>query len=363
VLGIGVAVNDPESLNVGAVIFFGMLIGVPWAVGRMVHHRRKREIALEERADALEREQDQRARAAVAEERQRIARELHDVVAHAISVIVVQARGGRRMLDAEPAEARGAFDTIERTGQEALGEMRRLLGLLRESEEEVALAPQPTLARLDELVGQVRDAGLPVELAIEGHATELPPGVDLSAYRIVQEALTNALKHAGPATARVTIRYAADNLELETSNAGTSADEDDKTIAIGAASISSAANQSFSVGDAATSISTITITDDASSATITATNDIRIKIQDKQHSPPEISARILMKMKESAEAYLRGLGFRQVRVRHEGDTARIEVAPDDVPRLRAVEGDVAGAFRRRGYGRVVVDPRGYRSTA
>jgi signal transduction histidine kinase len=220
VFGLVVAVNDPESLNVGAAIFFGMLFGVPWTVGRMVHHRRKREIALEERADALEREQDQRARVAVAEERQRIARELHDVVAHAISVIVVQARGGRRMLDAEPAEARGAFDTIERTGQEALGEMRRLLGLLRESEEEVALAPQPTLARLDELVGQVRDAGLPVELAIEGHATELPPGVDLSAYRIVQEALTNALKHAGPATARVTIRYAADNLELEIADDG-----------------------------------------------------------------------------------------------------------------------------------------------
>jgi signal transduction histidine kinase len=219
-LGIVVAITDPESLNVSAVIFFGMLFGVPWTVGRMVHHRRKREIALEERADALEREQEQRARAAVAEERQRIARELHDVVAHAISVIVVQARGGRRMLDAEPAEARGAFDTIERTGQEALGEMRRLLGLLRESADELALAPQPTLARLDDLVGQVRDAGLPVELSIEGEPTELPPGVDLSAYRIVQEALTNALKHAGPATARVIVRYQGDNLELEIADDG-----------------------------------------------------------------------------------------------------------------------------------------------
>ena len=124
------------------------------------------------------------------------------------------------MLDAEPAEARGAFDTIERTGQEALGEMRRLLGLLRESEDEPALAPQPTLARLEELVQQVRDAGLPVELAIEGEPTELPPGVDLSAYRIVQEALTNALKHAGPANARVTVRYADDNLELEIADDG-----------------------------------------------------------------------------------------------------------------------------------------------
>ena len=219
-MGAVVAVNDPEPLNVGGAIFFGLLFGVPWTVGRMVHHRRQREIALEERADALEREQEQRARAAVAEERQRIARELHDVVAHAISVIVVQARGGRRLLDTEPAEARGAFDTIEETGQQALGEMRRLLGLLRESEEQLALAPQPSLVRIDDLVEQVRDAGLPVELAIEGEPTELPPGVDLSAYRIVQEALTNALKHAGPATARVTLRYGEDSLELEIADDG-----------------------------------------------------------------------------------------------------------------------------------------------
>ena len=215
-----VTVNDPEPLNIGGAIFFGLLFGVPWTVGRMVHDRRQREIALEERADALEREQEQRARAAVAEERQRIARELHDVVAHAISVIVVQARGGRRLLDTEPAEARGAFDTIEGTGQQALGEMRRLLGLLRESEDQLALAPQPSLVRIDDLVEQVRDAGLPVELAIEGEPTELPPGIDLSAYRIVQEALTNALKHAGPATARVTLRYGEDSLELEIADDG-----------------------------------------------------------------------------------------------------------------------------------------------
>jgi len=215
-----VTVNDPEPLNIGGAIFFGLLFGVPWTVGRMVHDRRQREIALEERADALEREQEQRARAAVAEERQRIARELHDVVAHAISVIVVQARGGRRLLDTEPAEARGAFDTIEGTGQQVLGEMRRLLGLLRESEDQLALAPQPSLVRIDDLVEQVRDAGLPVELAIEGEPTELPPGIDLSAYRIVQEALTNALKHAGPATARVTLRYGEDSLELEIADDG-----------------------------------------------------------------------------------------------------------------------------------------------
>jgi signal transduction histidine kinase len=208
-------VNDPESLNVGAIIFFGMLFGVPWSVGRMVYHRRQREVALEERADMLEREQEQRARAAVAEERTRIARELHDVVAHAISVVVVQARGGRRMLDTEPGEARGAFDTIERTSTQALAEMRRLLGLLRSDDEQLALAPQPSLARLDALADQVRLSGLPVEIERVGDPVELPPGVDLSAYRIVQEALTNALKHAGPARVRVVVRFGVDDLELE----------------------------------------------------------------------------------------------------------------------------------------------------
>ena len=210
-----VAVNDPESLNVGAIIFFGMLFGVPWSVGRMMYQRRQREVALEERADALEREQGQQARAAVAEERRRIARELHDVVAHAISVVVLQARGGRRMLDTEPEEARGAFDTIERTSTQALAEMRRLLGLLREDDEQLALAPQPSLALLEALAEQMRTSGLPVEIERVGDPVELPPGVDLSAYRIVQEALTNALKHAGPARARVVVRFGADDLELE----------------------------------------------------------------------------------------------------------------------------------------------------
>jgi signal transduction histidine kinase len=211
-LGAAVAITDPESLNVGAVIFFGLLFGVPWTVGRMVRRRRLRELQLErEKAEA---------EAAIVEERSRIARELHDVVAHAISVIVLQARGGRKVLDEEPAEARQALDAIERTASQALGEMRRLLGLLRESDEELALAPQPTLARLDDLVTRVREAGLPVELTIEGEPGDLPPGVDLSAYRIVQEALTNALKHAGPATAHVTVRYGDGELDLEVADDG-----------------------------------------------------------------------------------------------------------------------------------------------
>jgi signal transduction histidine kinase len=160
---------------------------------------------------------------AVAEERLRIARELHDVVAHAISVIVLQARGGRRSLAMDPDETRQTLDTIEATGSEALAEMRRLLGMLRRDDEEIALAPQPSLRHLDSLASQVREAGLPVEVSIEGEPVELSPGVDVSAYRIVQEALTNALKHAGPATARVIVRYGDHDLELEIADTGVGA--------------------------------------------------------------------------------------------------------------------------------------------
>jgi signal transduction histidine kinase len=159
-------------------------------------------------------ERDERAQEAVAEERTRIARELHDVVAHAISLIVLQARGGRRMLSDDPDETRRALDVIEHAGEQALGEMRRLLGLLRDDEPELTLAPPPSLRRIDELVAGTRASGLPVEVVIEGEPVELPPGVDVSAYRIVQEALTNALKHAGPAHARVTITYARDAVDL-----------------------------------------------------------------------------------------------------------------------------------------------------
>jgi signal transduction histidine kinase len=201
-----------DAIYVEGIIFYALLWGAPWAAGRAVRRRRLSE---------LRAEQDKaRAAAAIGEERARIARELHDVVAHAISVMLLQARGGRRVLEAEPADAREAFATIERTGHQALEEMRRLLGMLRASDEQLALAPQPTLKELDRLVEQVQAAGLPVQVAIEGEPRELPPGVDLSAYRIVQEALTNALKHAGPARARVLLRYDADELELEIADDG-----------------------------------------------------------------------------------------------------------------------------------------------
>jgi signal transduction histidine kinase len=213
-LWILITASDPDGLYLGGLVFFGIVVFAPFVVGRLIRARRQREELLEEQAVVLEREREERARAAVAEERVRIARELHDVVAHAISVIVLQARGGRKQLDADPRQASHALDAIEETATLALTEMRRLLGLLRESDEELALAPQPTLARIGELVRQVREAGLPVELSVEGEPAALPPGVDLSAYRIVQEALTNALKHAGPTTARVRVRYGDDELDF-----------------------------------------------------------------------------------------------------------------------------------------------------
>jgi signal transduction histidine kinase len=197
----------------GNLVFFTGIFGGTWLAGQTVRRRRGRERDL-----ILEREE--KARAAVLEERTRIARELHDVVAHAISVIVLQARGARHALDEEPDDARGALDSIEATATQALGEMRRLLGLLRAGDEEVALAPQPSLAHIETLAAHVRDAGLPVEVRVEGPVRELAPGVDLSAYRIVQEALTNALKHAGDASARVLVRYGDEALELEVADTG-----------------------------------------------------------------------------------------------------------------------------------------------
>jgi signal transduction histidine kinase len=215
-----IAANVAEQFSLGDLLFVALIVGGAWLAGRAMRYRREREHALERLTVDLEREREEKARAAVAEERVRIARELHDVVAHAISVIILQARGGRRSLATHPGETREALDTIEATGSEALAEMRRLLGMLCRDDEEIALAPQPSLRYLDTLAAQVREAGLPVDLSIEGDPIELPPGVDLSAYRIVQEALTNALKHAGPATARVAVRYRENDLELEIADTG-----------------------------------------------------------------------------------------------------------------------------------------------
>jgi signal transduction histidine kinase len=212
--------NVPYSADVSDFAFGAVVFGGAWLAGRMV--RRERLLA-----DALARVQAQRERAAVAEERARIARELHDVVAHSVSTIVVQAEAGEALLDREPERAREAFEAIRGSGRQALVELRRLLGLLRRDEDEFALVPQPSLEHLDALVDHVRGVGLPVRVEIEGERRRLPPGVDLSAYRIVQEALTNALKHGGRAGAVVRVRYGADDVELEVVDDGPGASNGD----------------------------------------------------------------------------------------------------------------------------------------
>ena len=206
-------IEDGSSLNVSGFLFFGFFLGAPFLAGVVIRIRRERE-------RLLVRERDERARLAVAEERTRIARELHDVVAHSISVIVLQARGARHSLADDPDDARYAIDAIERTASQALGEMRRLLAILRADDDTAALAPQASLTHLDVLAGEVRAAGLPVEITVAGTPRELSPGLDASAYRIVQEALTNALKHAGRARATVSVEYGTDVLEIEVADDG-----------------------------------------------------------------------------------------------------------------------------------------------
>ncbi len=188
-----------------------------WALGDNLRTRRAYLAELEARAERLEREREETARRAVAEEQARIARELHDVISHNVSVMVVQAAAGGDVFATRPDRAREALGSIESTGREALVELRRLLGVVRPAADDdgVGREPQPGLTRLPELIEQVSAAGLRVELAVGGEPRDLPPGVDLSAYRIVQEAVTNTLKHARAENVQVTIGYADSRLDLE----------------------------------------------------------------------------------------------------------------------------------------------------
>jgi signal transduction histidine kinase len=197
-----------------------VIFGGAWLAGRLVQKRQIYAQAFEERARVLERERDANARVAAAEERVRLARELHDAVGHSVSVMVVQAGAERLALGDERPSTREALLAIERTGREALAEMSRLLGILRKQGEELALAPRPSLAQVDALIQTVRDAGVPVELQVEGERIPLAPGVDVSAYRILQEALTNVVKHAGPARASVVVRYSARTIDVEVTDDG-----------------------------------------------------------------------------------------------------------------------------------------------
>jgi signal transduction histidine kinase len=201
-------------------LFTALLVFGPWLVGRIVATRSELAAELSDKADRLEREQEKQAQLAVAHERSRIARELHDVVAHNVSVMVVQAAAARRMIDHDASKAKEALASVEQTGRSALREMRRVVGMLGQADEELALAPQPSVEELDWLIERAREAGLEVELTIEGEKKRLESGVDLSAFRIVQEALRNTLKHAGSATAHVTLRYGEHDVEVDVSDNG-----------------------------------------------------------------------------------------------------------------------------------------------
>ena len=200
-----------------------VLLAAAWVLGQGVRQRRAHAAELEDRAARLEREREEQARQAAIQERLRIARELHDVVAHSLSVIGVQAGAARLVLDADrtPARARAAVASIEATANRAMGEMRRALGILRDTEQAgAALAPLPGLDRLPALLDQVRTAGLAVDLTVEGTPRPLATSIDLSLYRIVQEALTNALKHARATRAEVVVCYAAHDVTVEVTDDG-----------------------------------------------------------------------------------------------------------------------------------------------
>jgi signal transduction histidine kinase len=219
--------TENSGLNgVLIAIFQTVPFALAWVLGDSIRTRRAYLAQLEERAARLEKEREAQAKVAVAAERARIARELHDVVAHNVSVMVVQADGAAYVMDTAPDQARKALETISGTGRQALAEMRRLLGVLRtgEHQEVGEYVPQPDVEQLDDLIEQCRTSGLPVDFKVEGTPRPLPSGVELTAYRIVQEALTNTRKHGGPnAGASVRLVYFDDGLGLLVEDDGTGA--------------------------------------------------------------------------------------------------------------------------------------------
>jgi signal transduction histidine kinase len=227
-LGLGLAMlavvaHEDVRVSYGEAAQAAVLGSLTWLAALLLAGRARRIAHAEQRAARLEQNQEERARAAVADERARIARELHDVIAHSVSVMTVQAGAARLLLSGDPQRAVPPLLAVEETGRQALAEMRRLLGILRADADEPVLAPQPGLADVPRLAAAVREAGLPVELAVQGTHRPLPAGVELAAYRILQEALTNAIKHAGAARAQVTVRYAAEAVLLEVRDDGQAA--------------------------------------------------------------------------------------------------------------------------------------------
>lgn len=214
-----VASRPPGGLDVWLLLMFAF-IGAIWLAGDVMRTRTLQARQLQEHAAELERRRELEVERAASEERMRIARELHDVVAHSMSVMVIQAAAALRVIDSQPEQAREAMRQVESTGRQAMAEMRRLLGVVRDGSRAQPTAPQPSLARLQELVDEFRAAGLPVTTRIEGEPRPLAPGLDVSAYRVLQEALTNAMRHAQASSVSVLLRYAADEIEISVTDDG-----------------------------------------------------------------------------------------------------------------------------------------------
>ncbi len=215
---IAIGANDGVAPN---LIWDDIAIAaLPWFVGRMMRERNARAMAARARAERLDSEHEMHMRVAALSERARLAREIHDVVAHSVSVMVIQAGGARSVMDGEPARAEQALLSVERAGREALAEMRRLLGVLGEGERLRELAPQPGIEDLEDLIARTCTAGVEASINVSGRPVAVPPGLSLCAYRVVQEALTNTIKHAGAARAEVSVRWHGDALELEVADDG-----------------------------------------------------------------------------------------------------------------------------------------------
>jgi signal transduction histidine kinase len=208
-----------QDLGIGNFLFGLLFAGGTWVVGRLVRHRNRESAGLRQQALEAEAREAAQARSA-ADERRRIARDMHDVISHSVSVMVIQAGAAEAVLGTDPARAREALVAVQHTGRQALGELAHLLGVLRERGDEVGLEPQPGLVDVADLVGQAEGAGLRVRLSCEGSFDPLPPGIQLSGYRIVQEALTNVLKHARADCATVALRASDDGLEVEVTDDG-----------------------------------------------------------------------------------------------------------------------------------------------
>ena len=212
--------RDPQIQGFGDAVWASTLLGLTFMAGLTGRTLQARSGAVDRRAEALEREEQQRVAAAAAEERRRIARELHDVVSHSISVVAIQTQAVRRRLGPDHECEAEDLRMVEVTARQAMAELRRLFGVLRADGDALQLAPQPGLDQLEQLVEASRAVGISVELEVDGERRPLPPGVDLAAYRIIQEALTNVAKHAGPARARVLLAYPPRALELSVEDDG-----------------------------------------------------------------------------------------------------------------------------------------------